>query len=64
MLTLRDAWEWDIAAGDLICREAGAVVTDSTGAALSFNHAHPQRPGVLAGGQAVHAGLIAHLKAG
>ena len=27
MLTLRASWEWDIAAGDLILREAGAVTS-------------------------------------
>ncbi len=32
MLTLRDAWEWDIAAGALIASEAGATTTDRTGA--------------------------------
>ena len=31
MLTLRRSWEWDIAAGDLILREAGAAVSDRTG---------------------------------
>jgi len=62
MLTLRDAWEWDIAAGALICQEAGAVVTDRGGATLNFNNPVPQRPGVLAAGAAVHAGLMAHLQ--
>ena len=31
MLTLRPTWEWDIAAGDLILREAGAVTGDRAG---------------------------------
>ncbi|MCU0829440.1 MAG: hypothetical protein MUE52_19150 [Tabrizicola sp.] len=37
MLTLRDAWEWDIAAGSLIAEKAGAVVTDRHGMGLRFN---------------------------
>ena len=37
MITFRDAWEWDIAAGALIAQEAGAKVTDRDGSALVFN---------------------------
>ena len=51
MLTLRPSWEWDIAAGDLIARRAGAVVTDRHGRALRFNSADPRVPGVIAGPQ-------------
>jgi len=61
MVTLRDAWEWDIAAGDLICREAGAVVTSRDGAALTFNTDPPTCPGILAASPSVHAGLMAHM---
>ena len=42
MVTLRAAYEWDIAAGSLIATEAGAAVTDGDGAALVFNR-HPAR---------------------
>ncbi len=62
MITLRPSWEWDIAAGALIAAEAGANVTDPTGTALRFNNPHPQVPGVLAGGTALHAGLVARLE--
>ena len=62
MLTLRPCWEWDIAAGDLILREAGARVTDRTGHDLRFNNADPRLNGVIAGGAAVHAGLTAALR--
>lgn len=61
MLTLRDSWEWDIAAGAMILSEAGAQVTDRHGATLGFNNAHPQVPGVLAGAGGVHAELLAGL---
>jgi myo-inositol-1(or 4)-monophosphatase len=61
MLTLRLAWEWDIAAGALIASEAGATVTDRHGAALAFNSPARQTPGVLAAGAALHAGLLARL---
>ncbi len=63
MVTLRDAWEWDIAAGELICREAGAIITDRAGSALKFNSPTPLHPGVLAGSPMVHAGFLRHLTA-
>ncbi len=62
MLTLRDAWEWDIAAGALICERAGAVVTDRTGAPLRFNAVHPQSAGVVAAAPGLHEALTARLR--
>ncbi|WP_137109458.1 3'(2'),5'-bisphosphate nucleotidase CysQ [Rhodobacter sp. SY28-1] len=62
MLTLRDAWEWDIAAGSLIAERAGAVVTDQTGAALTFNTAGAQAQGVLALPPGPHAEALARLR--
>ncbi|WP_425468377.1 inositol monophosphatase family protein [Phaeobacter marinintestinus] len=64
MLTLRPSWEWDIAAGDLILNEAGAVCTDRTGSTLIFNNPHPQLDGVIAASPNVHAQLYAALKPG
>lgn len=61
MLTLRDAWEWDIAAGALIAARAGAVVTDRHNAPLHFNTEHAKRPGVLAAAPGLHAALMARL---
>ena len=61
MLTLRSAWEWDIAAGALIAARAGAVVTDRQGAALVFNRAHPQSDGVIAAPAGLHRALQAGL---
>ena len=62
MLTLRDAWEWDIAAGGLIAERAGAVVTDQTGAALQFNTPGALAKGVLALPPALHAEALARLR--
>jgi myo-inositol-1(or 4)-monophosphatase len=62
MLTLRDAWEWDIAAGALIAEKAGALVTDQTGAALRFNSAGAQAKGVLALPPKLHAEAVRRLK--
>lgn len=58
MLTLRPSWEWDIAAGDLILREAGAICTDRSGAPLRFNNPRPKVNGVVAAGAALHRQLI------
>jgi len=63
MLTLRDAWEWDIAAGALICAEAGVTITDRQNRPLRFNNRRPQTAGVLAASASVHAGFLACLGA-
>jgi len=63
MLTLRDAWEWDIAAGALIAAEAGGIVTDRTGAPIRFNAPGARAPGVLAAAPGVHGALLARLSA-
>jgi myo-inositol-1(or 4)-monophosphatase len=62
MLTLRDAWEWDIAAGALIAERAGAVVTDRLGAPLAFNSPDAQAQGVLALPPGPHAEALARLR--
>lgn len=48
MLSLRPTWEWDIAAGDLIARSAGAEVTDRMGRAIAYNAAEPRTQGIIA----------------
>ena len=58
MVTLRDAWEWDIAAGSLIAAESGAQVTDREGAPLIFSR-HPARAlGVVAAPGKLHGQLM------
>ena len=59
MITLRDTWEWDIAAAALIAERAGATVTDAMGGALRFNAPQPKTPGVLAAPDRVHRALMA-----
>jgi len=62
MLTLRQAWEWDIAAGSLIAARAGAAVTDQTGAEIRFNTASARANGVLTLPPALHAQVLARLQ--
>ena len=64
MLTLRASWEWDIAAGDLILREAGGICSDRTGAPLRFNNPNPLLNGVVAANPALHDTLLAALDQG
>ena len=61
MLTLRPAWEWDIAAGALIAAEAGAAVTDRKGHALRFNSPGRQTAGVVAANIELHGALSKRL---
>ena len=61
MLTLRDAWEWDIAAGSLIAAKAGLAVTDRHGAELRFNTPGAMAEGVLALPAAPHAEALRRL---
>ncbi len=61
MVTLREAWEWDIAAGALVVAEAGGRVADRHGRPLAFNRPRPMLDGVVAGGAAMVDGLLARL---
>lgn len=63
MLTFRPTWEWDIAAGGLICECAGAKVTDRNGGALRFNSSGAHTDGVMAAAPGLHGALMARLSA-
>lgn len=62
MLMLRDAWEWDVAAGDLIAREAGARSTTRHGEPARYNNARPMVAGIVTAAPALHAALIGRLR--
>lgn len=55
-------YEWDIAAAELIAREAGATVTDANGAAIGFNGPDAQVFGVLAAAPALHPEVLALIR--
>ncbi|MEM9709189.1 MAG: 3'(2'),5'-bisphosphate nucleotidase CysQ [Pseudomonadota bacterium] len=61
MVTFRNTWEWDIAAGALIATEAGATVTDRTGAPIRFNSEGGYSQGILTATPAVHLDLLDRL---
>ena len=58
MVTFRRSWEWDIAAGDILIREAGGASTDGTGAALRCNRPDPRANGVMAAGSQLHRAML------
>lgn len=60
-LSLRSAWEWDIAAGALIAERAGAIVTDRRGARMRFNSAGAVMDGLVVAGPRLHAQIMAAL---
>ncbi|MEM9725580.1 MAG: 3'(2'),5'-bisphosphate nucleotidase CysQ [Pseudomonadota bacterium] len=60
LITLKDTNEWDLAAADLIAREAGLTVTDRTGRPIVYNKVEPRVAGVLAGPASLHSEWLAH----
>ncbi len=62
MMTLRDTWEWDVAAGTLIATEAGAIVSDRNDKAPVFNNVSARLNGLVAAGPALHAALVERLR--
>jgi myo-inositol-1(or 4)-monophosphatase len=46
--------DWDLAAGDLIAREAGALVTDTQGGQLVFNTPQARNLGMICAAPALH----------
>lgn len=61
MLTLRPAWEWDVAAGALMVTEAGGRVSDRCMRPLRFNTARALLDGVIASAVPLHGALGAGL---
>ena len=61
MLSFRQGWEWDIAAGSLIAARAGARVTDRHGADLRFNTANAKADGLIAAAPGLHRAILDRL---
>lgn len=61
MITFRPSWEWDVAAGDLILKEAGAATSDRAGNPLRYNNPTPKVSGVLAAGTDLHGKIASRL---
>ena len=53
--------DWDIAAAELVVREAGGVVSDRHGAELRYNRERPLHEGVVAAGRSLQSELVRRL---
>jgi myo-inositol-1(or 4)-monophosphatase len=53
--------EWDLAAGDLIAREAGCIVTDHKGDAFGYNKVDPWFRSLVCAGPTLHPLLLARV---
>ena len=62
MISLTDKSDWDLAAGDLIVREAGGRVTSQSGETLRYNQTQPVQQGVICAGPALHKRLLERLR--
>ena len=62
MVTLRDAWEWDIVAGTLIAEVAGATVSDRHQKRLLFNSRRGKLDGVVVANPRLHGDLKSRLR--
>lgn len=58
-----DAWDWDIAAADLLVRESGGSLTGLDGEQPRYNQPRPRHGVLAAAGPHVHAPLVAALHA-
>jgi myo-inositol-1(or 4)-monophosphatase len=54
--------DWDMAAGDVIVREAGGCVTDKDGNALRFGRSDTVQRTMVCAGPALHAQILARIK--
>ncbi len=61
-ISLREAWEWDIAAASLIAQRAGALATDRLGDPLHYNTASAQMNGLVVAPPVLHAEYIRRIR--
>ena len=61
-ITTSATHDWDLAAADLIVREAGGLSTSHDGKPMRFNRADITQPSALAAGPALHAAILSRLK--
>ena len=58
MMALSAKHDWDLAAAEIIVREAGGLATSHTGARFSYNGSTTLQPSVVAAGPVLHAQLL------
>lgn len=61
-LALSGKSEWDLAAADLICAEAGAVSTDHKARDFAYNQPNPRVPSLVCAAPALHPLILARVR--
>lgn len=61
-MNLWGAYDWDLAAADLILRTAGGHITDQRGATLQYNLDKPRHPGIIAANPALHSLMLGRME--
>lgn len=61
VISLTPKRDWDLAAADLICREAGGLVSDRAGKVLRYNQATAAHSSVIAANPVLHAAILRRL---
>jgi len=61
-LALSAKYDWDMAAADIVVREAGGILTAHDGAPLRYSKANPIQQSFICAGPLLHAALLAKLK--
>jgi len=57
-MTSAPTHDWDLAAADLIVREAGGLISSIEGTAPRYNQPSPVQPSVVAAGPALHKAIL------
>ena len=61
VLALSSKCDWDLAAADLIVREAGGLSTDHRGQPFAYNQASVTKPSLVCAGPALHQLIISRV---
>ena len=61
-LALSSKCDWDVAAGDLIAREAGAVVSDHLGGAYAYDRASHTKASLVCAGPALYPLILERVR--
>ncbi len=60
-VSLSATHDWDLAAADLIVREAGGLISSHDGNTLRYNRADAIQPSAVAAGRALHEAILARV---
>jgi len=61
-VSLSATHDWDLAAADLIVREAGGLISSHLGKPFRYNQASSIQPSVVAAGRALHEAILSRVK--